>query len=182
MYYSLAMGWTDERLKNWFGARVDLNGDFVGGEAGETWDKLHELTYLNGLNFSTTWMKNNTRSVITGKSTLQTLEDYVRKTAAARYSAYAEQIKAGQNVMDLASPYIRSLSQLLELPETDVDLFNKHIAKAMTAKGDAKGAQMPLWQFENEVRADPLWRKTNNAREGMFTVAHQVAKDFGLVW
>jgi len=41
---------------------------------------------------------------------------------------------------------------------------------------------MPLWQFENEVRNDPLWRKTNNARESMMTVAHQVAKDFGLVY
>jgi hypothetical protein len=185
MYNSLAMGWTDERLKDWFGARVDLNGEWVGGTAGETWDKLHELTYLNGLKFSTTWMKDNTRSVIAGKSTVETLENYIRKTAAARYSGFADQINAGQNVMDLAAPYIKSLSTLLELPETDVDLFNDHIAKAMTAKpakGDTSGSQMPLWQFENEVREDPLWRKTNNARESMMTVAHQVAKDFGLVY
>jgi hypothetical protein len=182
MYYSLAQGWSDERMKDWFGARVDLNGDFVGGEAGEVWDKLHELTYLNGVKFSSTWMKNNTRSVITGKSTVETLEAYIRKTAAGRYSAFGDQIKAGQNVMDLAAPYIKSLSQLLEVPETDVDLFNSHVSRAMTAKGGTDGSQMPLWQFENEVREDPLWRKTNNARESMMTVAHQVAKDFGLVY
>lgn len=187
MYYSLALGWSDARVKDWFGARVNLNGDFVGGEAGETWDKLHELTYLNGLKFSDTWMKNNTRSVIAGKTTVQTLEDYIRKTAAGRYASYADQIKAGQNVMDLAAPYIQSAATLLELPSSDMDLFNPHIAKAMTAKQGINipagaGAQMPLWQFETELRNDPLWKKTNNAREGIMTVARQVAKDFGLTY
>lgn len=187
MYYSLALGWSDQRIKDWFGARVNLNGDFVGGEAGETWDKLHELTYLNGMKFSDTWMKTNTRSVIAGKSTLQTLEGYIRKTAAARYSSYADQIKAGMNVMDLAAPYIKATAGILELAESDIDLFNPHIAKAMTAKQGidspaGSGAQMPLWQFENELREDPLWKKTNNAREGMMTVARQVAKDFGVAY
>lgn len=184
MYYSMALGWSDARIKDWFGARVNLNGDFVGGEAGEAWDKLHELTYLNGMRFSTTWFKNNVRSVIAGKSTVQTLEDYIRKTAAARYSSYADQIKAGMNVMDLAAPYIKATAGLLELPETDVDLFNPHIAKAMTSRpaAGAAGTQMPLWQFENELRDDPLWKKTNNAREGMMTVARQVAKDFGIAY
>jgi hypothetical protein len=187
IYYSLAMGWSDQRIKDWFGARVDLNGDFVGGEAGEVWDKLHELTYLNGMKFSTTWMKNNTRSVIAGKSTVETLEAYIRKTAAAQYSAYAEQIKAGMNVLDLAAPYIQSAATILELPQSDVDLFNPHVAKAMTAKPGldqpkGSGAQMPLWQFENELRNDPLWRKTNNARESMMSVARQVARDFGLAY
>jgi hypothetical protein len=187
MYYSLALGWSDARIKDWFGARVDLNGDFVGGEAGEVWDKLHELTYLNGMKFSTTWMKNNTRSVIAGRSSVQKLEDYIRNTAAARYGAYADQIKAGQNVMDLAAPYIKSTAGILELAESDIDLFNPHVAKAMTAKQGinipaGSGAQMPLWQFENELREDPLWKKTNNARESMMTVARQVAKDFGLAY
>jgi hypothetical protein len=77
------------------------------------------------------------------------------------------------------------VAQLLELPEADVDRFNRHVQKAMTTPTTSSkegGSQMPLWQFENEVRDDPLWRKTNNARESMFTVAHQVAKDFGLVF
>jgi hypothetical protein len=60
-----------------------------------------------------------------------------------------------------------------------VDLTNKYVSKAMTSK--TAGAY-PLWQLENEVRADPLWKKTNNARESMFSVAHQVARDFGLVF
>ncbi|MEW2498366.1 transglycosylase SLT domain-containing protein [Streptomyces nodosus] len=180
VYNSLALGWSDDRIKDWMGAKTAMHGGIMWGEAGDAFDKLHTAAYLNGMRYSSDWYKKNAVSVVSGKTTEETVEAQIRKAAAARYSSYSEQILAGQNVMDLAAPYIRSLSGLLELPETDVDLFNKHVSKAMTAKGGADGAQMPLWQFENEVRSDPLWRKTNNARESMMTVARQVARDFGL--
>jgi len=185
VYYSSALGWSDARIKDWMGAKASTHGGIMWGEAGQAFDKMHELAYLNGMKYSSDWYKKNAVSIVSGKSTQETVEAGIRKAAAARYSAFADQINAGQNVMDLAAPYIKSAATLLELPETDMDLFNTHIAKAMTAKpakGAEGGSQMPLWQFENEVRADPLWRKTNNARESMMTVARQVAKDFGLAY
>jgi hypothetical protein len=181
-YNSLALGWSDARVKDWFGTKVGIHGGGMWGEAGDAWDKLHETSYLNGMGYSTQWYKNAATAVASGRQALTTYQDQIRQQAAAKYSAYAGQIRAGQNAIDLAAPYIKSLSTLLELPETDVDLYNTHIAKAMSAKGGTDGGQMPLWQFENEIRDDPLWRKTNNARESMMTVAHQVAKDFGLVY
>jgi hypothetical protein len=185
VYNSVALGWSDARIKDWLGSRATLHGGVMWGEAGEAFDKLHTVAYLNGLTYSAAWYKAQATAIVGGRSTQETAEAAIRNAAAARYSAYADQIKAGQNVMDLAAPYIKSLSTLLELPETDVDLFNKHIAKAMTskpAKGAAAGSQMPLWQFESEVRNDPLWRKTGNARESMMTVARSVARDFGMAW
>lgn len=186
IYNSIALGWSDARIKDWLGARSTTHGGVMWGEAGEAFDKLHTAAYLNGMSYSSDWYKKNATAIASGKSTEETVEATVRAAAAARFSGYKDQILAGQNVMDLAAPYIKSLSDLLELPETDVDLFNTHIAKAMTAKPAAgtasSGSQTPLWQFENEVRNDPLWRKTNNARESMMTVAHQVAKDFGLAY
>ncbi|MBA2951433.1 hypothetical protein [Streptomyces himalayensis] len=185
IYNSLALGWSDERIKDWLGTKATLHDGIMWGEAGEAFDKFHELAYLNGMKYSQDWYKKNAVAVVSGKTTLETEEAKIRAQAAARYGAYKDQILAGQNVMDLAAPYIKSLSTLLELPETDVDLFDKHVAKAMTSKpasGTAAGTQMPLWEFENAVRADPLWRKTNNARESMMSVARQVAKDFGLAY
>lgn len=184
IYNSLALGWSDARIKDWMGAKTTTHGGVMWGEAGEAFDKLHEVAYLNGMKY-TTYFATAAKNVVSGKSTMETEEAKIRQQAAARYSAFGDQIKAGQNVMDLAAPYIKSLSTLLELPETDVDLFNKHIAKAMTAKpqaGAQAGTQMPLWEFENEIRNDPLWRKTNNARESMMTVARSVARDFGLAY
>lgn len=179
VYYRLAWGWSDERLKDWFGTHVKTHGGYMWGEAGEVFDQLHELAYLNGMRYKD-WYKTASRAVVSGRSTIEREESKIRRDAAAKYGAFAEQIRAGQNAIDLAAPYIQSVATLLELPETDVDLFNTHVRKAMT--GSQAGSSFPLWQFENMVRDDPRWKKTNNAREGIMTVAHQVAKDFGLAY
>lgn len=180
--YSMRDGWDDARIKAYFGGQVTMHGDQMYGEAGEAYDQLFQLTYNNGLTFAKTWFQSNIRSMMAGKTSLETLQGYIRNQAAAKYSAFADQIKAGQNVMDLAQPYISSVANILELPSTDVDLSNKWVNQAMTAKqkGTMSGTQYPLWQFENDLRNDPLWRKTNNARESMFSVAHKVAQDFGV--
>ncbi|MFF5471044.1 hypothetical protein [Streptomyces achromogenes] len=175
VYYSLALGWSDDRIKDWLGAKASTHGGIMWGEAGEAFDKLHTIAYVNGMRYSSDWYKKQAVGIVSGKSTQEAAEAAIRKAAAARYGAFGEQILAGQNAVDLAAPYIKSVSDLLELPETDVDLFNSHVA-------DAMHKATPLWQFEQQVRSDPLWKKTNNARESMFGVAHQVAKDFGLAY
>lgn len=179
-YNAVALGWTDARIKDYLGNFVGLHGGVMWGEAGEAFDKMHELAYLNGMKYADTRYKTWVREISAGRSTLENTESYIRKQAAAKYSAFGEQIKAGQNVMDLAAPYIKSASTLLELPETDVDLTEKLVYNAM--QGGHAGENFPLWEFENAVRNDPRWRKTNNARESLMTVARQVAKDFGVAY
>lgn len=177
LYNSLALGWTDDRVKSWLGARAVTHGGAMWGDAGEAFDKLHEVAYLNGVSHSVKWYADQSRAIVGGRSTLEAQEASIRTLAAAKYSAFADQIRAGQNVMDLASPYIKSVSSILELPETTIDLKNKHVSDAMT--GAKAGSSYPLWEFENKLREDPLWKKTNNARESMLTTARSVLKDFG---
>lgn len=180
--YSMRDAWSDARVKAYFGSMVGMQHGGMSGEAGDAYDQLFQLAYANGQKFSASWYTKNIRNVVSGRTTLQALETSVRALAAAKYSSFADQIRAGQNVMDLAQPYISSVAQILEVPSTDVDLNNRWVAKAMTAKqttGLTTGAQYPLWQFENDLRSDPLWKQTNNARESMFSVAHKVAQDWG---
>lgn len=182
--YSMRDGWDDARIKSYFGSMVGMHSGQMWGEAGEAYDQLFSLAYGNGLTFSNSWYTSHIRTLMAGKYSLEALQASIRTQAAAKYSAFADQIKAGQNAMDLAQPYISSVANILELPATDVDLKNKWVNQAMTAKqtGALTGTQYPLWQFENDLRGDPLWKKTNNARESMFSVAHKVAQDFGFAF
>jgi hypothetical protein len=180
--YQMRDGWTDARVQDYLGAHIGAQNGIWGGQAGENFDALHQLAYVNGLSHGSEWYTKTLRTIAGGRSTLEAVEAGLRKVAAAKYSAFSAQIMAGQNALDLAAPYAKSVATLLELPDTDVDLSNKYVAKAMTAKGTAAGAQYPLWQFENDVRNDPLWKQTNNAREGIMGVAHQVAQNFGVAW
>lgn len=178
-------GWSDARIKAYFGQAVGMHGGEMYGEAGEAYDQIFKLAYDNGQSYSKGWYTSNIRNVVSGRTTLEALQADIRNKAAAKYYAFANQIRAGQDVIDLAQPYISAVAQILELPESDVDLNNKYVNKAMTSKvaaGQQPGTQYPIWQFENDLRSDPLWKKTNNARETMFGIAHQVAKDFGMAY
>jgi hypothetical protein len=180
VYNSLALGWSDARIKDWLGSRVAVQGGIMTGEAGEAFDKLHTLAYLNGMKYGSAWYAGQARSIVSGTGTQEAAEALIRRQAAAKYSAFADQIKAGQDVMDLASPYIKAVADILEVPDTDVDLFNSHVSKAMTAN---KGGQATsIWQFENDLRRDPLWRKTQNAQDGAMQTAHQVLQQWGMVF
>lgn len=179
-YKILALGWSTDRVKDWLGAGAGMTKDGqMFGEAGDALDQLHSLAWENGLKYSNSWYKQRAQAVAGGKSTVQYYEEAIRHAAAAKYSAFGQQILAGQNVMDLASPYIQSVQQLMETP--GVDVFNKYVSKAMTTK-QKDGTPYALWQLEDDVRADPLWRKTKNAQDGTMAVAHQVLQNFGFAF
>jgi hypothetical protein len=179
VYNSVALGWTDARIKDWLGSKVTAHSGVMWGEAGQAFDQLHQVAYLNGMKYGG-WYTSEARNIAAGKTTIEDAEALIRSQAAAKYSAFADQIKAGQNVMDLAAPYIQSVSKVLEVPDTDVDLFNSHISKAMTAN---KGGQaMSIWQFEQSLRQDPAWKKTQNAQDSAMSTAHQVLQSFGVAY
>lgn len=175
-------GWSDDRIKSWFGSQLSFqSGQPLGGDAAGIHDKLHALTYANGQNYGDSWYNWWISAIVGGSQTMETAEQSVRQIAATQYSAFAPQIKAGMNAIDLASPYIRAVSTLLELPEGGVGLSDKNVQAAMSGK-QQDGSPYSLWQLENDVRSDPRWLKTNNAREDATKQARQVLSDWGFAY
>lgn len=181
-YNAAAMGWSDEQLRNEIGKFVFFSGDTWQGQGGEIQQKLHDYAYSMGVTMSGSWYANNTRNVLRGVATEQDYMSEIRKQAKSQFSQWSKQIDAGQTVMDLANPYLQSMSQILELPGGSINLFDPTIKKALNYKDPktGQGTAKPLWQFENELRADPRWKKTNNAQNTLMGVAHQVLSDFGV--
>jgi hypothetical protein len=180
-YNMTAKGWDDAQLRNEIGKYVFF-GDKIQGEGKDVQDKLHSYAYNMGVTMSGQWYADNTRKVLRGLATEGDYEDEIRKQAKAMYSGWSKQIDAGQTVADLASPYLSSMSQILELPSGSVSLQDSTIKKALQYKDKTTGKNVakPLWQFENDLRNDPRWKKTKNAQDSLMQVAHQVLADFGL--
>lgn len=181
-YNAAAKGWNDDQLRAEIGKYVYFSGDNWQGQGGEVQQKLHEFAYSMGVTMSGSWYADKTRNVLRGFATEQDYESEIRKQAKANFPQWSKQIDAGQTVMDLANPYLTSMSQILELPGGSINLFDPTIKKALNYKdpNTGEGTAKPLWQFENELRADPRWKKTQNAQDSLMQVGHQVLADFGL--
>jgi len=144
-------------------------------------ENLRQLADNNGVSYNGDWFNNAARSIVGGTRSFQDFENDIRNQAASAFPTYAEQIRAGQNVKDIASPYINSMSRILEINPDGITLEDNSIRQALSgiSPKDGKPAAKSLWEFERDIRKDPRWNNTNNARESASSLALGVLKDMG---
>lgn len=156
--------------------------DYTKGAAGNTYNKLRELASAYGIQYSEDWYKNSVAGILSGKESEDTYDINIKELAKSKYPTLAKQIDAGRNVRDLASPYIQTMSQILELSPDAINVDDFYINQALTgldAEGNPK--QKPLWEFQQQLRQDPRWNYTRNAQDSLMGTARKVLQDFGLV-
>ena len=179
---SIMNGWTEGQIRDELGKYLTFGDDHWGGEGGEVIEKMKTYAYQMGVTFDGKWFADRARLVVRGMKSQQDVDDEIRRASKSVFSQWSKQIDAGQTVADLASPYMQSMAQILELPAGTINLFDPTIKSALQAKDKATGknAVKPIWQFENELRNDSRWKGTQNAQNSLMQVAHQVLADFGV--
>jgi hypothetical protein len=104
--------------------------------------------------------------------------------AKSKYPGMGAFLDMGQTVRQVATPYVQSYAQLLEVDADSVDMNDNLIQQAL--QGTPSSATAPpqmqsVYQFERSVRRDPRWVRTKNARDSVTNAAHNVLRDWGLV-
>lgn len=180
-YLMVAKGYDEAMIRNLMGQKLTLSSTSHTGAAGEAWDDLSAYAYSMGVKFSDAWMAARVKKIASGLGSAQDVKNELSRLAKAQFPQWTAQIDGGQTVADIASPYLQSMAEILELPPGSVNLFDTTIKKALTYTnpGTLQKEAKPLWQFENELRGDPRWKKTKNAQDSLFQVGHQVLADFG---
>lgn len=179
----LHLGWGDAEIQNFLGQYVDFNSKHVlGGMAGQAYQQLKTTAYDNGVSMSEQSLKNSAAYVTRGVSTMEKEVANIRGLAMGAYPGYADQIEAGVSMKDIAEPYVQAYADTLEVPDTDVDMFNPKIKMALNQAGqDGKPSPMTLTDFTNMLRSTPDWSRTANAQGTVMGIGKQVLKDMGLV-
>lgn len=179
----VSYGWNDAQIQSFMGNYIKFNDKHVlGGLAGQAYQQLRAEAYDNGVKMSDQTLKNAAAYVVKGVSTMEEQQGNIRGIAMGLYPAYADQIKAGQKMTDIASPYVQSMAKIMELPESDVDMFNPKIRQAMQRAGqDGRPSPMSITDFENMLRSSQDWTRTRNAANTVMGVGRQVLRDMGLI-
>jgi hypothetical protein len=76
------------------------------------------------------------------------------------------------------------MARTLEISPENID-FTKDatIQKALGAQIGTDGVSQPIhmWQFNQQLRQDPRWQYTDNARDSVTSIAHGILQSFGVV-
>jgi len=176
-------GYNDAQIQNMLSAYlVDIKNGWFGGYAGQVQLAIKEYAMDQGIPVSSDYVNRNVQSIVAGTSSLNATRALIATQAAAAFPMYADQINKGVTVGEIAKPYASALSQILEQNPDHVDLYNPLLRSAMQFKDPKtqEPAVKQLYDYEIDLRKNPAWLNTNNAREGLMAGAQKVLTDLGL--
>jgi len=151
------------------------------GETATTISKLKQLATQNGVNLSDGWFTTAARAVESGLGSIDTYVNEIRGTAASAFPVYADKIKEGFNVHDLVSPYVNTMANVLELDPQQIRFDDPMIQKAVGGVDPKTGQPVAsgIWDFQQQLRKDPRWQRTDNAYKSYNDAAQSVLQMFG---
>ena len=154
----------------------------VGGAALGTVQTLEEYAKSFGMSYSATTLNSWSQGIFAGTNTAFDIQEKIRRDAASAYPVFADDINKGTSVDALASAYKSSMASILEIDADTISYNDPTFRKALQYVGpDGKPAIKPIWQFEAELRQDPRWDLTDNARATVDSLSLKVLRDFGQV-
>jgi hypothetical protein len=100
--------------------------------------------------------------------------------AQANYAPYADAIKGGKTVSEIARPIVDRVSDLLEVAPESMSLRDPLMKKALTEWG-AENRPLSLNEIENFARQDARWKTTDNAMENSVKLLNEIGQTFGFL-
>lgn len=184
---ALVTNMNDAQINGYLSKYLELNqqGHFS-GYAGQVELGVREYAREMGVPLSDDYVERAVSGIVAGADTLQARRASIQTIAAQTFPAYAQQINGGMTVGQIAAPYLATQAKLWETDPNKIDLFDPTLRGALqqsTSAGEnapSTPTQMPLYDFEKQLRSNAKWLKTNNAREAINSTASQVLSDMGL--
>lgn len=152
------------------------------GEAGMHAYTMKQFAYQNGVSLDDQTLKNQAALVVKKLATTQDFESQVREQAKSSYPGLAQQIDAGQNVMDIANPYKQMMANEWDIPPESIDLQNQTLRTALNGLNkDGKPTGKNMLDFQQQLRNDPRWAQTKGAQDAAMNAAKGVLTNMGLI-
>ena len=180
---ALTFGWNDDQLRQSMVrfVRAGRGGQYT-GDAATSQLEYTQMAAQYGDKISPARMGQLIRNTVRGSANTESVRNYMIARASSRYPALASRLAAGETVQQIADPYVQSYADILEVNPETVKLSDNLVQSALSGK-DAKGqpSTKTVWQFEQDLRSDPRYMKTQGAQDGAMGMARKVLTDWGVV-
>jgi len=148
-----------------------------GGKAGETITTLRSTAAANGISLDKQFggqLDSWVERVMQGES-VDTFKSIIRQTAKIGMPEnIGKLLDEGVDLDTVYSPYKNLMASVLEINPEGIRLDDPVLRSAITSAGETS-----LFDWQRQLRKDPRWQYTNNAREEVSNVALDVLRDFG---
>lgn len=106
-----------------------------------------------------------------------------RDQAIGRFPALSDRLRAGANLRDIADPYFRQMSELLDVDSDSISFDDPLVQQAFNGSDPSQGPKaMSLYDFRRAVRKDPRWSNSPDAQTRVNSAMSDILRDFGIVF
>lgn len=172
-----------DRVKNTLNEFIDSKFKFTGtntkGQAGKDIATLTKVAAANGLDLQKAFGSNlpNWLAAINKGESVDTFAKQIRDVAKIGMpEKVAKLIDQGLDLDTIYSPYKNIMASTLEINPETIDMNDPTLRSAITTD-----SEVPLYQFERQLRGDTRWQYTNQAKGEVANATQQILKDFGFM-
>ena len=175
---ALKNGWNDNQLMQHLGdnAQILFTG---GGTIGSSVEKIKQQALLYGVNIDNNYLKSIQYSLLDptdARDTTYYLNE-MKNQAMDLYKPFADSIKSGRSLYEVTNNYRNQMATLLEVDPANIswsDLMGKVV-------DNQTGNARTFADFTKQLKQDPLWQYTKNAKETYSNMALDLMRQFGFV-
>lgn len=139
-----------------------------------TVQSLQSVANDNGVTLSPQQLDQYALEVQGGKD-VKVIQNQIRALAGLGMPENVKKLLAeGTDLSTIYSPYKKAMAAILEINPETISLSDPVLRSAIGPNGE-----MSLYDYQRQLRKDPRWQYTSNAREDVSTAALQVLRDFG---
>lgn len=180
---ALLFGMSDDQIRDVLAQHVKPSAaGHYGGQLSTIEEQLRNTALKNGVRIGKGQLKGWMQAIVRGDASYEQYNTHLRDLAAQTFQLYGDQIKGGMDLNDVASPYMQTMAEMLEVNPGSLDLFDPTIRRALMGTRDDKGNHNPLSiaDFENELRKDSRWQYTTSAKDQAKGYVASLSKMWGL--
>jgi hypothetical protein len=171
-------GWTDVQMLQHLGDNAQLL--FTGGGTiGSSVDNIKKQALNYGINIDSNYLNTIQRSLLDptdGRDTQYYLNE-MKAQAMDLYKPFASSIKEGRSLYEVTNSYRNQMATLLEVDSTNLTWKDLMAKVVDPTTGNAR----TFADFNKQVKQDPLWQYTKNAKETYSNTALDLMKQFGFM-
>ena len=184
---SVMYGWNNDQLRQRMEQYVTSVKDSTGtaqyaGGAANYQQQYTQMAGQYGTTVADNTMNQWVKDSVMGRTTVDQVRNNMVALASSRYPSLAARLKAGETLQDIAAPYMQSYAKVLELNPNTIALTDNLVQSALSGTDDkGQPSTKSVWQFEQDLRNDPRYMKTQGAQDSVMNVGKKVLNDFGLL-
>jgi len=173
-------GWDDDQLENY----LSTQGNIIfsgGGTLGSYYDRVAQQAFLYGVPLDAT-MKQTINTSLLDPMDGRDVNYWIKSVKDMAYDApqnkpFLPALQQGRNLYEVTNSYRQQMASLLEVDSTAIT-WNDLMGKVIDGNS---GNARTFADFTKQLKQDPLWQVTRNAKETYSNTALDIAKMFGFM-